>query len=74
MDPDAIHQAQAEHDHEHEGAAVTDQRQWHAGDWQHRDGHSYVLEDVREDERRDTDHEKKTQLVAGEKSDEKTRH
>ena len=74
MDPDAVHQAQAEHDHQHERTAVADQWQRHAGDRQHRDRHSYVLEDVREDKRSDADDQKKTQLVSGEKSDEKTRY
>ena len=36
MDPDAVYQAQAEHDHEDERAAIADQRQWHAGNRQHR--------------------------------------
>ena len=73
MNPNAIHQAQAKHDHQHERAAVADQWQWHASDWQHCNRHSYVLEDVREDKRSDTYHEKKTQLVSGEKGDEKAR-
>src|SRR3954451_17406763 len=74
MDPDAVYEPQAEHDHEDERAAIADQRQWHAGDWQHCDCHSYVLEDVGEDKRSDAYDEKKTQLVAREKRDEKTRH
>src|SRR5437763_15847287 len=74
MDPDAVYQAQAEHDHEDERAAIADQRQWHTGDWQHCDCHSYVLKDVGEDKRSDADDEKKTQLVSCEKRDEKTRH
>ena len=73
MDPDAVYQAQAEHDHEDERAAIADQRQWHAGDWQHCDCHSYVLEDMREDKCSNAYDEKKTQLIPGEKSDEKTR-
>ena len=74
MNPDAVHQPEAKHDHQHEGTAVADQWQRYTGDRQHCDRHSDVLEDVGEDERRDPDDQKQTELVAGEKSDEKTRH
>ena len=70
MNPDAVYQTQTEHDHQHERAAVADQRQWHAGYWKHCDGHSDVLENVREDKRGDSYYEKKTQLVSSEKRDE----
>ena len=46
MDPNAVHKPEAKHDHQHEGAAVTDQWQWYAGDRQQRDRHSHVLEDT----------------------------
>ena len=59
MDPNAVHEPETEHDHQHEGAAVTDQWQRHAGDWQQRDGHSDVLENTRENERRDPNDQKK---------------
>src|SRR5262249_46639083 len=73
MNPHAVHQAQSKHDHQHKTAAVTDQRQWYTGDWQHRDRHSHVLENVREYQRGDAHHEQKSQLVSGEKGNEKTR-
>ena len=53
--------------------AVTDQWQRHTGDWQHRDRHSHVLENVREDERGNPHDEKQTQLIAGKKRDKETR-
>ena len=60
MNPDAVHQTESEHDYQYEGAAIADQRQRHACDWQHCDRHSHVLKDVREDKRRDTYHEKES--------------
>jgi len=59
MDPNAVHKAETKHDHQHEGAAVTDQRQRHAGNWQQRDGHSDILKDACEDKRRDPNGQKK---------------
>ena len=52
MDPNAIHEPQAKHDHKHKGTAIADQRQWHPRDREQSDRHSHVLEDKREDERR----------------------
>ena len=74
MNPNAVHKPEAKHDHQHKGAAVTDQWQRYTGDRQQRDRHSHVLEDVREDERRDPDNQKQSQLIAGKKSNEKTCH
>jgi len=57
MDPDAVHEAEPKHDHEDKRAAVTDQGQRHAGNWQHRDRHSHVLENMCEDERSDPNYQ-----------------
>src|SRR5947207_10118282 len=72
MNPDAVHHTKREHDHEGEGTAVADQRQRHAGNWQHRNSHPDVLENVSEDERGDSDDEKQTKLVACKKRDKET--
>ena len=74
MDPNAVHKAETKHDHQHKGAAVTDQRQWDASNWEQSNRHSHVLENVREDERRDPDNQKESQLIASEKSDKETCH
>src|SRR5215472_125748 len=74
MNPDAIHQPQTKHDHQNKRTAIANQRQWDTGDWKHGNRHSHVLEYVSEDKRRDPDHEKHPQLVAGEKSNKKTSH
>ena len=73
MDPNAVHEAERKHDHKHKGAAITDQWQGHACDWQQRDGHPHVLENVRKDEGRDPDNQQQAQLIAGKKSDKETR-
>ena len=72
MHPNAIHNAEREHDHERKGTAVADQRQWDTGDRQNRYRHADVLKNVRENERRDADDEKQTKLVARKKRYEKT--
>src|SRR5712692_1074045 len=72
MYPNAVHDPERKHDHERERSAVTDQRQWHTGDRQHRDGHADVLEDVSEDEGGDPNDEEQTKLITGKKSDKKT--
>ena len=59
MNPNAVHKPETKHDHQHEGAAVTDQRQRHAGDGQQSDGHSHILKDARENKRRDPNNQKK---------------
>src|SRR5207248_7419973 len=74
MDPNAVHDPEPEHDHEHKRAAVTDQGQRHARDWQHRDRHAHVLKDMREDEGGDANDEEETELIAREKGNEETRH
>src|SRR5690242_13844344 len=73
MDPDAVHDAESEHDHEHKRAAITDQRQRNTGDGQHRDGHANILENVGEDESGDADDKEQTELIAREKGNQKTR-
>ena len=72
MHPDAVHNTEREHDHERERAAVADQRQWHTGDRQNRNSHPDVLENVGENERRDSNHQEQAKLVASKKRDEKT--
>ena len=74
MDPNAVHKAETKHDHQHKGAAVTNQWQWHTRDGEQSNRHSHVLEDMREDERRDPDNQKESQLIPSEKSDKETRH
>src|SRR2546423_8699213 len=74
MDPNAVHKAETKHDHQHKGAAVTNQWQWHTRDGKQSNRHPHVLEDMREDERRDPDNQKESQLIASEKSDKETRH
>ncbi len=65
---------ETKHDHEHKRTAVTDQRQRHTGDRQQRDGHSDVLENVREDKRGDPHSEKQPKLISRKERDKKTRH
>src|ERR1700693_1266887 len=72
MHPNAVHDAECEHDHERERAAVTNQRQRDTGDRQHRDSHADVLENVGENERSDSNNEKQAELVASKKRHEKT--
>src|SRR6266571_8236115 len=72
MHPNAVHNAEREHDHERERTAVTDERQWHTSDRQNRNGHANVLKNVRENKRRDSNHQEQTKLVARKKCDEKT--
>src|SRR5215471_18835490 len=74
MDPNAVHEAETKHDHQHKGAAVANQRQRYTRDGEQSDRHSHVLEDVCEDERRDPDNQKQSQLIAGKESNKKTRH
>lgn len=58
MNPNAVHKPEAKHDHQHEGAAITDQWQWYSGDGEQSDRHSHVLEDTRENERSDPNNQK----------------
>ena len=55
VNPNAIYDAEPEHDHQSEGSAIADQGQWHTGNWQDRDGHSDVLENMGEDQRGNPD-------------------
>src|SRR6185295_14747019 len=74
MDPDAIHDSEPEHDHKRERAAVTDERQWHAGNRQNGNRHSNVLEDVSENEGAYSNDEQQPKQVARFPGNEKTRH
>ena len=74
MDPNAVHESEAKHDHQHERTAVTDQGQRHTGDWQHGNRHSHVLKDVREDQGRNPHDQKQTQVITGKKRNKETRH
>src|SRR6059058_818336 len=74
MDPNAVHKPETKHDHQHKGAAVTNQWQWHTRDGKQGNRHSHVLEDVRENKCRDSDNQKESQLIASEKSDKEARH
>lgn len=47
VDPDAVHQTEAKHDHDDEGSAVADEREWESGDRHERNGHADVLIDVK---------------------------
>jgi hypothetical protein len=46
VDADVEEQAEAEHDGEHGGAAVRDQRQWHADYWDEPHDHCRVDEHI----------------------------
>jgi len=72
MNPDAVHDTEREHDHERERATVANERQGDAGDRQNGNRHPDVLEDVGENERRDSDHKEQTELVPGNECNEKT--
>ena len=74
MNPNAVYKPEAKHDHQHEGAAITDQWQWHASNGEQSDRHSHVLENVREDKSGDSHNEKQAQLIAGQERNKKTRH
>ena len=49
MDPHAVHQAQAKHDHDQERPAVADQRQRKSRDRHELNRHADILVDVKED-------------------------
>ena len=70
MHPDAVHDAEREHDHQHERAAVADERQGDAGDRQDRDGHADVLENVRENQRDEPHADQHAEIVRRFVSDE----
>ena len=74
MDPNAVHEPETEHDHQHKRTAVTNQWQRNAGDRQQCDRHTHVLENVREDKSGDAHNEKQAQLIAGQERNKKTRH
>src|SRR6202011_1232969 len=73
MYPTAVHDSKREHDHERERTAIADEWQGHAGDGQDRYGHTDVLENVRENERADSDHEEQPKWAAGKKAHKKKR-
>ena len=73
MDPDAVHDPEAKHDHQNERAAVTNQRQRNARNREHRDGHPDVLKNVGKNERSHPGDEKEPKLVARKKGDKETR-
>ena len=72
MDPDAIHDSEAEHDHEDKGTAVTNEGQRNSRDRQHRNSHSNVLKNVGKNERGNSNDQQETKLILGEKCDEET--
>ncbi len=58
MNPNAVNDPEPKHDHEDKRPAVTDQWQRYTGNRQHRDRHSHILKNVREDERSDSNNQK----------------
>src|ERR1700738_4311349 len=72
MHPNTVHHTESEHDHQRKRTAITDKRQWHTSDRQERDRHTDILENVRENRAGYSNHQKKTELVAGKEGDEKT--
>src|SRR6266487_171797 len=72
MDPNAVHDSEPEHNHEHKRTAITDERQRNTGDRQHRDCHPDVLKNVRKDEGGDADNKQQAELIAREKCNEET--
>src|SRR6266404_2331426 len=71
MDPDTVHNAQPEHNHEYKRTAVTDQRQRHSGNRQHGNRHAHILENVRKDECGHPNGKEQTELIAGKEGHEK---
>src|SRR5438477_8759282 len=70
VNPNAVHNAKPEHDHEDKRSAITDERKGNTGDWQNRDRHPDVLKDVGENESGDSDDEQQSELITGTKSNE----
>jgi len=54
MNPDAVDQSKAKHDHDQERAAVADQRQGQTGDRHELNGHADILVNVKENLRGET--------------------
>ena len=72
MNPDAIHNPKPKHYHQNKRPAVTDQWQGNASNRQHRDCHTDILKNVRENQRTHPDDKQKAKLIARKKSDEET--
>ena len=72
VNPNTVHDAEPEHDHEDKRSAVADERKWNASDRQNRNRHANVLKDVRENESGDSDDEQQSELVTGTERDEET--
>jgi len=72
VNPNAIHNAEAEHDHQDKRTAVTNQRQRNPGNRQDGNSHSDILKDVGEDERGNADDKKQPKLISCAKGNEQT--
>jgi hypothetical protein len=70
VNPNAVHNAEPEHDHEDKRSAITDERKWNASDRQNRNRHPDVLKDVGENESSDSNDEQKSELITGAESNE----
>jgi hypothetical protein len=65
VDPDALDDAEEEHEDDGEGAAVTDERQGETGDGDEVEVHADVHEGMGENEGDNPDDEESSELVAG---------
>ena len=72
MNPNTVHDAQTEHDHQDKRTAVANQRQRNPGNRQDGNSHSDILEDVGEDERGNADDKKQPKLISCAKGNEQT--
>jgi hypothetical protein len=70
VNPNAVHNAKPEHNHEHKRSTITDERKWNASDRQNRNRHPDVLKDVGENESSDSNDEQKSELITGTESNE----
>ena len=74
VNPNAVHNAKSEHDHQDKRSAITDERKRHARDRQNRNRHPDVLKDVGENESNDSNDEQESELITGTESNEEAGH
>src|SRR5947208_16535552 len=72
VNPNAVHNAKPEHDHEDKRSAITDARKWNASDRQNRNRHPDVMKDVGENESSDSNDEQKSESITDTDSNEET--
>src|SRR5437773_10461432 len=74
MNPNAVHDAKPEHDHEDKRSAITDEWKRNASDRQNRNRHPDVLKDVGENKSSDSNDEQQSALITGTERNEEAGH